>query len=153
VDNSVKRRHPPQAAAAQAEAVEAGRCAASTQAGAPCAMAPLTGESHCFQHSPAKARARADARRKGGHNRRTPPSAREAGAEVPTLKTAADVLREVEEALADAKCLENSARRAAAVVGVLGLALKVHEVGAIEERLAAIEERLNGTPSPLRRVG
>lgn len=125
---------------ADQSAVSSGQsgCAARTQAGEPCGMPPMRGGAYCWNHDPTQARERAAARKLGGYNRRAP-RARDAGAEPPALRSADDVLREAEEALADVKLLENTARRATAIVSVLTLALRGLEAGELEQRLEAVE--------------
>ncbi len=45
-------------------------CEATTQAGYPCLMRPLVGESFCWSHHPDRREAACDARRKGGSHSR-----------------------------------------------------------------------------------
>jgi hypothetical protein len=60
--------------------------------------------------------------------------------ELPSLRGADDVLREVEELLRDTKAQANSARRTGALCAVLSLALRTLEVGELESRLEALEK-------------
>ncbi len=114
-------------------------CSATNRSGGACLMPVLNGERFCWNHSPTVAAERAAARRRGGATR----VAREsATGELPSLKSVADVRRELEQALADTKMLGNSARRATAVVSVLTLALKAIESGEWETRLANVEKIL-----------
>lgn len=106
-------------------------------------MAPLEGDTFCFVHSPARAHERAVARKKGGAGRRTPRgSQRERGAPV-SLGTVPEVLAELELLYADTLCQENSGARSRTLGGLLGVALRVVEVGELEGRVAAIEARQN----------
>jgi len=87
----------------------------------------------CWNHSPAVAAERAAARKHGGRLALSAPG------ETPTLRSAADIMREAETALGEAKQLPISGRKTAAVVAVLGLALRGLEIGEMETRLANIE--------------
>jgi hypothetical protein len=104
-------------------------------------MAPLEGERYCFTHHPDKARERAIARKRGGHNRQTPTVA-----EIPTepirLRTVRDVQELLEGAVADTLAQSNSAQRSRTLGYLLGIALRALEVGELEERLAMLEGRL-----------
>ena len=48
------------------------QCTATTADGKRCRAPALQGRPFCFAHDPEKAEERADARRRGGYNRRTP---------------------------------------------------------------------------------
>ena len=99
-------------------------------------MSPLEKSRFCFTHDPGKKRERAAARRLGGKNRRR------TGADVPdkiTLASAHDIRALLERIALDAFALDNSALRARALVSVATVALKGLEVGALEERIEALE--------------
>jgi hypothetical protein len=93
----------------------------------------------CWNHSPAVAAERAAARKNGGRLAVGPP------AEIPTLRSASDVMREAEIALAEAKQLPISGRKTTAVVAVLGLALRGLEIGELETRMRNIEQLVKGS--------
>jgi hypothetical protein len=99
-------------------------------------MPPLRKSKWCYAHHPKKARERAAARRLGGaHRKRT-------GGDPPddvSLTTAGDIRTLLERVAVDAFALDNSAQRARALVGVATVALKGLEVGALEERIEALE--------------
>lgn len=117
------------------------QCTATKANGSRCNAQALTGSDLCFTHDPAHAQARADARRLGGHNRRIAKALGPDG--YPTrLRSVGDVQGLLEAALADTVQQENSGARTGALVRIAQGALKVLELGAIEERLAALEARL-----------
>jgi len=122
------------------------QCNATTARGRPCGAPAQQGRPYCFAHDPDRAAERTDARRLGGHNRRTP-KVGDAG-EYPTrLRSVADVQAVLERALVDTWAQENSGQRTQALVRLAQGALKALEVGELEERLAALEARLTeGTP-------
>jgi hypothetical protein len=103
-------------------------------------MAALRGSGLCFNHSPTTAKSRSIARYKGGRQTRVP--------NAPTVispATTAIVMLELTQALADAKRHPNTLQRGM-LTARLGLALvKVIEVSQIEDRLDAIERRLEAT--------
>ena len=103
-------------------------------------MPPLTGSAFCFAHDPTAAAARAAARRRGGAAH----AAATATGELPRLKSVPDVQRHLEQLLGDTLLQSNSARRTAAIVSILSLALKAIEVGSFEERLANLEKLAGG---------
>lgn len=123
-------------------------CQATTKRGRPC-QAPAGPDGYCFWHSPARAAERAQARRKGGQARHgravrhitedTPPTA---------LQTPEDALTVLEHALGVALALEPSHAQVRALTSLALAALRVHEAGELEQRLAALEARLTlgGTP-------
>lgn len=110
-------------------------------------MPALQGRDVCWNHDPLKAAAREAARKSGGRLRLVPVGER------PTLKNAADVLREAEDVLWATKALENSARRTTAIVAVLQLALRTIEVGDFADRLDALEKLVGGQQQWTSRVG
>ncbi len=117
------------------------QCTATTQDGGRCRSNALHGSQFCFTHDPAHAQARAEARRRGGHNRRTPKRADAVNALV-SLRSVGDVQAQLESALADTLGQENSAARTQAVVRLLQVALKALEVGDLENRIALLETQL-----------
>lgn len=117
-------------------------CQATTKNGQPC-QATAGPDGFCFWHSPARAADRAEARHKGGKARHgrairhiiedAPPAA---------LQTPEDALTVLEHALSVALALEPSHAQVRSLVSVALAALKVREVGELEQRLAALEARL-----------
>lgn len=116
-------------------------CKATTKSGRMCSAQAVAGGDYCFMHDPARAHERVAARRRGGHNRRTP-KAVEGDGSLSRLRCVADVQEALERALTDTWVQENSGARTQAVVRLCMAALKAIEVGELEERVKALEERL-----------
>lgn len=117
------------------------QCTATTADGKRCRAPALQGRPFCFAHDPDRAAERADARQRGGYNRRTPKALGPDG--YPTrLRCVGDVQGLLEAALADTVQQENSGSRTQALVRLALGALKVLELGDLEERLAVLEARL-----------
>jgi hypothetical protein len=103
-------------------------------------MAALKGQRHCFSHSAHTVHQRRAASRRGGQHNRVPNAAR-----ISSPATTAMVMVELSQALADAKRHPNSLQRGMLIARV-GLALmKVRELSEVEDRLDAIERRLEAT--------
>ena len=117
------------------------QCTATTTTGRPCGAPALHGRPFCYAHDPDRAAERADARQRGGYNRRTAKGADPEGYPA-HLRCVADVQAVLERALADTWAQENSGARTQALVRLAHGALKALEVGDLEERLAALEARL-----------
>jgi len=114
-------------------------CSATTKTGRPCRAQALAGGAFCLMHDPERAAEVAAIRRAGGLNRRT---RRAAGTRYPaTLRSVRDVQELLEAALADTMQQENSGARTQALVRLAHGALKVLELGSLEERIAALEAR------------
>ena len=89
-------------------------------------------------HDPGIARERAEARKRGGQNRRQ--LALPVGSEFPTpLRSVVAVQETLELVIRDALALSNTAQRARTVGYLLGVALKTLELGELEVRLLALE--------------
>ena len=123
-------------------------CQALNRFGEPCRAPALTGSSRCFWHSEEAAQARQQARKKGGQN--TAQVRVGQGPDEPLrICSISDIMSLLETAASDIMRLPSSERRARSLVYVALGALKALEVGAIEERLSALETRLNdSTPDP-----
>ena len=106
--------------ASKAEAKPA-HCAATNKRGGPCGAPVLRGSRYCYTHSPSKAKERAAARKRGGHNRRTRKSQQ---SQPEPVGDVGGVLAWVNAALADVWLLENSARRAQTISTLCNTALK-----------------------------
>jgi hypothetical protein len=125
------------------------RCAAQNRRGEPCGMAPIEGSDRCFIHSPDQAARRAKARKRGGQRRgvrnlfplpEKPTSLRD----VPAIQ---DLL---ERTVHETRAQRNTAQRSRAIGSLLLIALRALEIGELEARLAALEQRL--LERPLRRA-
>ncbi len=123
------------------------QCTATTASGKPCGAPAQHGRPFCFAHDPDRAAERADARQRGGYNRRTPKATDPDG--YPTrLRSVADVQALLEATLRDTTLQENSGSRTQALVRLAHGALKALEVGDLEERLAALEARTEEGNAP-----
>jgi hypothetical protein len=111
------------------------QCQIQTAKGRRCRMAALKGQPQCFTHSPATARQRTVARRRGGRNTVRP--AVKVG-----LRSIADLQAVLEQEAGEVLKLARSLRRAAVVTRMLGEGRKLIEVSSIERRLDQIEARL-----------
>ena len=112
-------------------------CEAMNQAGGPSGAQALVSSVFCFMHDPARAPDRAEARRRGGFNRRTAPSL--PGPLAVCLGDLDSVKAMLERVMLDTLALENSARRSRTVGYLIGIALKLYEAAEVEERLQALE--------------
>ena len=117
-------------------------CEAVTAQGTPCQAPPLMDGRFCFHHEPGRARERSEARRRGGRAAHgldrevVPPAVR--------LEAVGDVLRLLETAAGDILLQKPSLSRARALAYLSVSALRALEVGALEERLAALEAGWSG---------
>lgn len=132
------------------------QCKATKVDGTPCTCAPIRDSEYCFHHDPARAKERVEARRRGGSARHgrligkiseTKAAAVTAGLskekiKVP-LETIEDVRKLLEITATSLMELEKSVARERALISLASVAVEVIKVGGIEERLAAIEERLS----------
>ena len=97
-------------------------------------------------HSPEYAEEIAEARRLGGLRRRREVAV--AGAyDFAGLQTVADIRRILEVAVLDTLGLENSIARARTLAYLAMTAIKLLEVGELEQRLAALEAAIHGQKS------
>jgi hypothetical protein len=103
-------------------------------------MPPLTGSPWCFTHSPERGAARAQARTRGGQSRRTP-VAMEPPDQPPQLRDVPGIQIQLERAFLDTLLQSNGAQRSRTLGYLLGIALRIVEVGELEARIAAIEQR------------
>ncbi len=118
--------------------VKRGGCQEPTRDGSSCGMPKLTDSAYCFAHDPRRARDRAEARLRGGRNRRVargsaPPKS------PPRLRDVGAIQAQLEKLLLDTLQMENSAQRNRTGGTLLGIALDCLKIGEIETRLAALE--------------
>lgn len=104
-------------------------------------MQAIHGRRYCFAHDPARARERAQARKHGGERHRVSHGGDSAGlpCEVRTLADANKILAYV---LAEVIPMENSIPRARVLLAVFDSAIRALEVGELEARISALEERI-----------
>ena len=118
------------------------KCHSKTRTGEACKMPAQKGERYCFTHSPATRRAQAEARKKGGESRHTPHFADPATlpAKVDSLAGAHQLLSYT---LAEVAGMDNSLLRARVLLALFDSFVKSFEIGGLEERIRALEERGN----------
>ena len=111
-----------------------------------CQAAPLIEGDHCFWHSPEHAEEVSEARRLGGLRRRREVAV--AGAfDFAGLETVGDIRRLLVVAVLDTLGLENSIARNRALAYLATSAIKLLEVGELEDRLASLEAAIHGQKS------
>jgi hypothetical protein len=118
-------------------------CQATTAQGKPCPSFPMPESTFCFLHDPAHAEAAAEARRLGGMRRKrehTVASIYEVG----LLTSVAEIRRLVQIVTVDTLGLENGVARNRTLLAAAVAALKLLEVGELEERLRALEAAVKG---------
>ena len=112
-----------------------------------CRAAPLREGKYCLFHSPDHAKEADEARRLGGLRRRREVAV--AGAyDFQGLSTVTDIRRLLEVATLDTLSLENSVARARTLAYLAQTALKLLEIGEIEERLRALEAAVSSRDKP-----
>ena len=92
---------------------------------------------YCFFHNPGSAKKRAEARKKGGFNRRVLKSKQH---EYHSIKTVNDLNAILESAINEACSLESSQSQLRVLGYLCQIALKGQELGNLEERLNALEK-------------
>jgi hypothetical protein len=116
---------------------------ASRKDGLPCRMPPLAGGSFCWAHDADRADARSIARQEGGHHRhpRTVATETLSDSNDVSLQSVAAALRLLERTAADTVALANSTARNRTLALIVQVAIRAVELGVLEERLEALEER------------
>jgi hypothetical protein len=121
------------------------QCKAKTKSGTPCKMRTLKGSRYCFNHDPEAATARAQARKRGGEARHNAhagdPSV--VPEQIGNIQDARKILDYVKDELLTS---DNTIARNRALLALFDSFVKSLEIGEIEERLAALEARLNVKP-------
>jgi hypothetical protein len=118
------------------------QCKAKTKSGKPCKMRVLKGSSYCFNHAPAAAAQRAAARKRGGEARHNP-SAGDPGAIPAQINSVQDARRILDFVKDELLVLDNTIARNRALIALHDSIAKSIEIGELEERIAALEARLN----------
>jgi len=121
-------------------------CSGIGRDGGLCRMAPLKGSDWCWNHSPEKARERAEARKRGGSRSRPPGTVLDTEEPLDGLPLALGDMQAVQSALdliwRDTLRQENSGQRSRTLVTIALAAIKVLEVGEVEERIRALEQAI-----------
>lgn len=115
-------------------------CKATTRNGKPCQSYAVGEGDLCYWHDPALAEARRASRAKGGlarHGRTIGPVAGDL--KPVTIRTAADVLPVLEEAVNEVRRMEPSINKARALAYVCGMVVKAFEVTDLQKRVEALE--------------
>lgn len=114
------------------------QCKAKTATGQPCKMKALKGERFCFTHNPATRAQQAKARKAGGQSRHTPHAGDPAliPGQIGDVAAARKILDYVKDELLAA---DNSIPRNRALLALFDSFIKAHEIGELEERIAALE--------------
>lgn len=114
-------------------------CKYVKQNGERCQAKRMAESDYCYWHNPDMAAKRAEARKRGGQNRRV---GKQGNNGRYSIRTTDDVLRALEDALNDATGLENSHARARTIGYLCQIALRGLEVGELENRIAALEQNV-----------
>lgn len=117
-------------------------CNATKADGHPCNSSRLKDGDFCLMHSPEHAAEVAEARRLGGLRRRREVAVTGAY-DIDGLENVSSIRRLIEIAALDTLGLENSVSRARTLAYLAQVALKALEVGALESRLAMVEQAVN----------
>jgi len=112
------------------------RCKATKANGEPCRAYARADSDYCFWHDPATMQACRDAGRKGGHARHG--RTLHGDAEPVQIRKATDVLPILAQAIANARQLEPSIKRARCIGYLCGQVVKVFKVTDMEQRLEAL---------------
>ena len=111
--------------------------------GQPCHAPKLQEGDYCLMHSPEHAEEMAEARRLGGLRRRREVAV--SGAfDFVGLETVADIRRLLEVAVLDTLGMENSIARNRTLAYLATTAIKLLEVGELEQRLESLEAAVHG---------
>lgn len=116
------------------------KCKAKTTNGQPCRSQAIKDSHYCFIHDPNQGAKRAQARKKGGQRRRVPHYGDESiiPHEVKTLEDANKILAYT---LAEVVPMENSIARARVLLALYDSFIKSFEIGELEQRIQALEQR------------
>jgi hypothetical protein len=125
-------------------------CSAVKDDGESCRQTPLRDADFCFWHDPDHAREAAEARRLGGLRRRRERTVQGAY-EFEGLRTIDDIRRLLEIGITDVLALDNSIARARTLAYLGQVALRVFEVGRVEERIEDLEKALGSRLKPIGR--
>ena len=115
------------------------RCIFQLPSGRLCKAAPLKDSEFCWVHSPDRTKEVQEARRLGGLRRKRESTIASAY-QFESLDSVDGIRRIVLIAVLDALSMENSMSRARTLAYLAQVALRMLQVGEIEERVAALEE-------------
>jgi hypothetical protein len=103
-------------------------------------MGALKDSDYCFTHSPETRTAQAQARRLGGANRHTP-HAGDASTIPADIRTIGDASKILSYVLAELMAMDNGIQRARALIAVFDSFIRSFEIGELEQRIQALEQR------------
>ena len=118
------------------------QCAFVLGSGETCRMHPLQNSEFCWAHSPDRKKDVQETRRLGGLQRKRE-STISGAYQFESLNSVEGIRRIVLIAVLDALSMDNSMSRARTLAYLAQVALRMLEVGEIEERVAALEELAN----------
>ena len=107
--------------------------------GKSCRAYALLDSKYCFAHNPASAKKRAEARKKGGLNRRVIKRSQQIYHPIKSVKDINEIL---ESAINEAKSLECSQSNLRTLAYLCQIALKGQELGSLEERVCTLEDQM-----------
>jgi hypothetical protein len=119
------------------------QCAFQSPTRKPCRMPPLRDGEFCWVHSPEHVKEVQEARKLGGIRRRRESTLSKAY-QFESLTSVAGIRRIVELAVYDTLVMENSIARSRTLAYLAQVALHTLEMGDLEERIAALEELIQG---------
>lgn len=119
------------------------KCTATTKSGAPCGAWATGDNGLCISHDPARAARLAAARSAGGRARHGRRIGATGDAQPVALRTLADVLALLTQTANDLLTLENSVSRARAMIALAGAWADCYQTTELENRIAALESRVN----------
>jgi hypothetical protein len=118
-------------------------CGHRSDRGEVCRAAPLKGEGFCLFHHPERQQEAQEARRLGGLRRKRETTV--AGVyDFAGLETVTDIRRLLEIATVDTLALENSVARSRTLAYLAQSAIKMLQVGELEDRVHALEAAVSG---------
>ena len=115
------------------------QCAFRLSSGEQCRAAPLKGGEFCLMHSPEHVKEVQEARRLGGLRRKRESTISNAY-QFDSITSVEGIQRIIEIAILDTLAMENSLARSRTLAYLVMVALRTLEVGAIEDRVTALEE-------------
>lgn len=122
-------------------ATTSGGCRENNARGKPCGTTPGP-NGLCVWHDPDRAEEAASLRQKGGKNRKRG-KPRDPNARPPDLSTPAGTIQYLQEAAAEAECLDLSPAKVKSMIQVATAAFQVHDTLRKEARLRRLERMLN----------
>ena len=108
--------------------------------GKSCQAYAMLDSKYCFFHDPLMAKKRAEARKRGGVNRRVTKRTQH---EYHPIKSIKDVNAILESAINEARTLESSQSKLRVLAYLCHIALKGQELGSLEERISIVEKTIN----------